>query len=151
MNTKHRKCKLYIKKGTQSAILHLNGFFYPHYVLYRQGITSENRWGVIKKWYLLALGRNGYEVHHGGVKKLLWLSSTRWGGCEGLANTDHNWDSIFLSETSVRDSTPTTLLASVYWVCCYLLLSVCRQTFLRVFVKPLKTDLWLIRAFKKGS
>lgn len=39
--------------------------------------------------------------------------SIRWRGCEGLSSTDHNLDSSFLSETSVKESssTPTVLQA----------------------------------------
>lgn len=43
---------------------------------------------------------------------LLWLSSMRWKGCEGLSNIVCNLDRILLSETSLRESScaTTTLL-----------------------------------------
>lgn len=42
--------------------------------------------------------------------------SIRWRGCEGLSSTDHNLDSSFLSETSVKESSSTPTVLQALWI-----------------------------------
>ena len=65
---------------------------------------------------LMATGRNDFlwrsVVHRGGISLalnvLLWLTTTSWSGWEPLSKMTCNLDSIFLSDTAVRESSSTT-------------------------------------------
>lgn len=111
MNLRHSKCNVILN------IPVLNNTMYNVDKKLQVKKNSPCITGRSFKVWLPQVGRISCGVGHRGgmsllLSVLLWLSSMRWKGCEGLSNIVRNLDRILLSETSVSESScsNTTLL-----------------------------------------